>query len=121
MTPQEQALVNELLDRLAKLESSPRDRDAERLIADGMRQAPHAVYERHYLLCHSFKMVLHHGLQFFQRRAVLKILWAFGSPASFIALGRACRYGATSAARAAAGGSIARQKALHCGPSGWGE
>ena len=49
-------------------------------------------------------MVLHHGLQFFQRRAVLKILWAFGSPASFIALGRACRYGATSAARAAAGG-----------------
>jgi hypothetical protein len=44
MTPQEQALVNELLDRLAKLESSPRDRDAERLIADGMRQAPHAVY-----------------------------------------------------------------------------
>jgi hypothetical protein len=32
----------------------------------------------------------------------------------------ACRYDATSAARAAAGGSIARQKALHCGPSGWG-
>jgi hypothetical protein len=44
MTPQEQALVNELFDRLAKLESSSRDRDAERLIADGMRQAPHAVY-----------------------------------------------------------------------------
>jgi hypothetical protein len=40
MTPQEQALVNELFDRLAKLESSSRDRDAERLIADGMRQAP---------------------------------------------------------------------------------
>src|SRR4029077_1318690 len=44
MTSQEQALVNELFDRLAKLENSPRDRDAERLIADGMRQAPHAVY-----------------------------------------------------------------------------
>jgi hypothetical protein len=44
MTPQEQALVNELFDRLAKLESSSRDRDAERLITDGLRQAPHAVY-----------------------------------------------------------------------------
>ena len=28
MTPQEQELVNELLDRLAKLESNPRDPDA---------------------------------------------------------------------------------------------
>jgi uncharacterized protein len=44
MTPQEQELVNELLDRLAKLESNPRDPDAERLIADGLRRAPHAVY-----------------------------------------------------------------------------
>jgi uncharacterized protein len=44
MTPQEQELVNELLDRLAKLEGNPRDRDAERLIADGLRRAPHAVY-----------------------------------------------------------------------------
>ena len=44
MTPQEQDLVNELLDRLAKLESNPRDPDAERLIADGLRRAPHAVY-----------------------------------------------------------------------------
>jgi hypothetical protein len=44
MTPQEQALLNELFDRLAKLESNSRDRDAERLIADGLRQAPHAVY-----------------------------------------------------------------------------
>ena len=43
MTPQEQALVNELFDRLAKLESSSRDRDAERLITDGLRQAPHVV------------------------------------------------------------------------------
>src|ERR1700722_8124496 len=44
MTPQEQELVNELFDRLAELESNPRHRDAERLIADGLRRAPHAVY-----------------------------------------------------------------------------
>ena len=44
MTPQEQELVNELLDRLAKLEANPRDPDAERLIADGLSRAPHAVY-----------------------------------------------------------------------------
>ena len=44
MTPQEQELVNELFDRLAELESNPRDPDAERLIADGLRRAPHAVY-----------------------------------------------------------------------------
>ena len=44
MTPQEQALVNELFDRLAKLESNPRDPDAGRLIADGLRWAPNAVY-----------------------------------------------------------------------------
>jgi uncharacterized protein len=44
MTPQEQELVNELFDRLAKLEANPRDPDAERLIADGLRRAPHAVY-----------------------------------------------------------------------------
>jgi hypothetical protein len=29
---------------LAKLESNPRDADAGRLIADGLRRAPHAVY-----------------------------------------------------------------------------
>ena len=44
MTPQEQELVNELFDRLAQVESNPRDPSAERLIADGLRQAPHAVY-----------------------------------------------------------------------------
>jgi hypothetical protein len=44
MTPQEQELVNELFDRLAELESNPRLPDAERLIADGLRRAPHAVY-----------------------------------------------------------------------------
>ena len=44
MTPQEQELVNELFDRLAKVESNPRDPNAERLIADGLRRAPHAAY-----------------------------------------------------------------------------
>jgi uncharacterized protein len=44
MTPQEQELVNELFDRLTKLETSSRDPDAERLIAEGLRRAPHAVY-----------------------------------------------------------------------------
>ncbi len=44
MTPQESELVVELFDRLAKLETVPRDPDAERLIADGTRRAPHAIY-----------------------------------------------------------------------------
>ena len=44
MTPQEQELVNELFDRLTTLEAKPRDPDAGRLIADGLRRAPHAVY-----------------------------------------------------------------------------
>jgi uncharacterized protein len=44
MTPQEQELVNELFDRLATVESNPRDPNAERLIADGLRRAPHATY-----------------------------------------------------------------------------
>src|SRR6202162_2268088 len=44
MTPQEQELVDELFDRLAKLEDMPRDPDAERITADGVRRAPHATY-----------------------------------------------------------------------------
>jgi hypothetical protein len=44
MTPQEQELVDELFDRLARLETSTRDPDAERVIADGVRRAPHAIY-----------------------------------------------------------------------------
>jgi uncharacterized protein len=44
MTPQEQELLSELFDRLAKSETNPRDLDAERMIADGLRRAPHAVY-----------------------------------------------------------------------------
>src|ERR1700676_5451153 len=44
MTPQEQELVEELFDRLAKLENSARDPAAERVIADGLRRAPQATY-----------------------------------------------------------------------------
>jgi uncharacterized protein len=44
MTPQEAQLVDGLFDRLAKLESAPRDAAAERLVADGLQRAPHAVY-----------------------------------------------------------------------------
>jgi hypothetical protein len=44
MTPQEAQLVDDLFDRLAKLESAPRDAAAERLVSDGLQRAPHAVY-----------------------------------------------------------------------------
>jgi len=44
MTPEERNLVIELFDRLATLEDAPRDPDAERLIRDGLRQAPNAPY-----------------------------------------------------------------------------
>jgi uncharacterized protein len=44
MTPQEQALIDELFDRLASLENNPRDSEAERAIVDGLRRAPHATY-----------------------------------------------------------------------------
>jgi hypothetical protein len=44
MTPQERALVTELFDRLATLEATRRDPEAERLIADGLARTPHATY-----------------------------------------------------------------------------
>lgn len=44
MTPEERNLVTELFDRLATLEDAPRDREAERMIQDGLRQAPNAPY-----------------------------------------------------------------------------
>ncbi|HEY2135737.1 MAG TPA: DUF2076 domain-containing protein [Xanthobacteraceae bacterium] len=44
MTPQENQLVAELFDRLASLERSPRDPDAERAIIEGLRRAPNAAY-----------------------------------------------------------------------------
>ena len=44
MTPQERQLVENLFDRLAKLENAPRDADAMRTIEDGLRRAPNAIY-----------------------------------------------------------------------------
>jgi uncharacterized protein len=44
MTPQERQLIDDLFDRLAKLETSPRDPDAQAAIVDGLRRAPSAVY-----------------------------------------------------------------------------
>jgi hypothetical protein len=44
MTPQERERVAELFERLARLESNPRERDAEELIAEGLRYAPHSPY-----------------------------------------------------------------------------
>jgi hypothetical protein len=44
MTPAERQLVTDLFDRLATLEDAVRDPEAERLIKDGLRQAPNATY-----------------------------------------------------------------------------
>jgi hypothetical protein len=44
MTPQERQLVDDLFDRLSKVESAPRDPDAAAAIAEGLRRAPNAVY-----------------------------------------------------------------------------
>lgn len=44
MTPQERQLVDDLFDRLARLENAPRDPNATAVIAEGLRKAPNAVY-----------------------------------------------------------------------------
>lgn len=44
MTPQERQLVDDLFERLSKLEGAPRDADAARAIAEGLRRAPNAIY-----------------------------------------------------------------------------
>ncbi|MDU2926821.1 DUF2076 domain-containing protein, partial [Bradyrhizobium sp.] len=44
MTPQERQLIDELFDRLAKLESAPRDPDAAAAISQALQRAPNAVY-----------------------------------------------------------------------------
>jgi hypothetical protein len=44
MTPQERQLVDDLFDRLSKMESAPRDPDAIAAIAQGLRVAPNAIY-----------------------------------------------------------------------------
>lgn len=44
MTPDEGKLIDDLFDRLTRLEGNQRDPEAERAIADGLRRAPSAVY-----------------------------------------------------------------------------
>jgi uncharacterized protein len=44
MTPQERQLVDDLFDRLSKMENAPRDADATAAIAQGLRIAPNAIY-----------------------------------------------------------------------------
>ena len=44
MTPQERQLVDDLFDRLSKLENAPRDADAIAGINEGLRRAPNAMY-----------------------------------------------------------------------------
>jgi len=44
MTPQERQLIDDLFDRLAKLENAPRDPEAMSAIMQGLRSAPNAVY-----------------------------------------------------------------------------
>lgn len=44
MTPQERQLVDDLFDRLSRVENSPREPDAEAAIMQGLRRAPNAVY-----------------------------------------------------------------------------
>ncbi|HET7165313.1 MAG TPA: DUF2076 domain-containing protein [Pseudolabrys sp.] len=44
MTPQERQMVDDLFDRLARLETAPRDAAAERAIADGLARSPNAIY-----------------------------------------------------------------------------
>lgn len=44
MTPQERQRVADLFERLAQLENSPREREAEQIIIQGLRQAPNSPY-----------------------------------------------------------------------------
>lgn len=44
MTPQERQLIDDLFDRLSRLENSPRDPEAQSAIAAGLRKAPNAMY-----------------------------------------------------------------------------
>ncbi len=44
MTPQERQLIDELFDRLAKVENAPRDAEAMSAIMQGLRNAPNAIY-----------------------------------------------------------------------------
>jgi uncharacterized protein len=44
MTPQERQMIDDLFDRVSRLESAPRDPDAVAAISQGLRKAPNAIY-----------------------------------------------------------------------------
>jgi hypothetical protein len=44
MTPQERQLIDDLFNRLARLEGQPRDPQAQQAIEDGLSRAPNALY-----------------------------------------------------------------------------
>src|SRR5947208_10732667 len=44
MTPQERQLIDDLFDRLTKLENAPRDAEAMSALMQGLHNAPNAVY-----------------------------------------------------------------------------
>ena len=44
MTPQERDVIAGIFDRLRQAENQPRDPEAERYIADRLREQPYAVY-----------------------------------------------------------------------------
>jgi hypothetical protein len=44
MTPQERQLIDDLFDRLAKVDGAPRDPDAVSAIGQGLQRAPNALY-----------------------------------------------------------------------------
>jgi hypothetical protein len=44
MTPQERQMIDDLFDRVSRLEGAPRDPDAMDAISQGLRKAPNAVY-----------------------------------------------------------------------------
>jgi len=44
MTPQERQMIDDLFDRLSRLEGAQRDPDAVAAIAQGQRKAPNALY-----------------------------------------------------------------------------
>ena len=44
MIPQERQLIDDLFDRLSKVENAPRDPEAAAAITQGLRQAPNAIY-----------------------------------------------------------------------------
>lgn len=44
MTPQERQLIDDLFERLSRVENAPRDAGATAAIAQGLRKAPNAVY-----------------------------------------------------------------------------